>query len=657
MTRLRLAAPARFTHHAAAAAAAIALCGPGAAFAFPAVMPLASMSCSAGTRANGLLGTDTAAVGDKLGTAAVAAGDFNGDGIADLALGAPADGSGRPGAVYVVFGRAGGLPCPLDLTAPGVLRIDGSAADGQFGAALAAADVNGDGLTDLLIGAPGESAVYVLAGQRGAWPASVGSGAALRLAGPAGSGAGLGLGAGDVNGDGIADVLVGTAVAAPAAGYVVFGRPGLAALDLATLDGSNGYALTGATAAPGGSFTPAAVGDVNGDGIGDLLLGAPDAASAYLVFGRRSPGAANVDVGNAALATRVTGPAGSAFGFAAAGLGDLNGDGLADFAIGAPLANLSASVTQAGRTYVVFGRTAFPATLDATTLAGSGGFVVSGAAVGDRSGWSVAGAGDVNGDGRPDLLIGAPYSNYTARAAGAAYVVFGQAGLGSNVSLAGGLNGSNGFQMSGVAAGDLTGYAVARAGDVNAAGAGDIVVGARNAQLSRGSAFVVYGTGVADTTPPLIVANRTPAANAAGWNRSSVTVSFSCSDAQTGIASCSAPRTLATEGANQSVTGTAVDGAGNSASTTVAGINLDFTPPVVAVTGVVAGKTYATAPKPACSAQDALSGVAVAPTLQVVPGTPSGNVTPYTATCSGAQDRADNVAAPASVSYAVRSRR
>ena len=54
---------------------------------------------------------------------------------------------------------------------------------------------------------------------------------------------------------------------------------------------------------------------------------------------------------------------------------------------------------------------------------------------------------------------------------------------------------------------------------------------------------------------------------------------------------------------------------------------------------------------------DALSGVAVAPTLQVVPGTPSGNVTPYTATCSGAQDRADNVAAPASVSYAVRNRR
>lgn len=545
---------------------------------FPPVLPLAALACSAGTRADGPTGTDTAPAGDKLGTSAVAVGDFDGDGVADTAFGAPADASGRPGVVWLVWGRAGGLPCPLALPGPGVLRIDGAVADDRFGWSLAAGDLDGDGVADLVVGAPGESAAYVFHGRRGVRPVGLTAAQAARLAGLPVDGTGQSVAMGDFDGDGLGDVAVGNANAAiaVASACVVYGRAGgVPSRDLNALAAADGYRLTGLAS---NNIAVAAAGDANGDGVADLLVGAPDAARAALVFGRGTRGAASVAMGDPALASQITGRAGSWFGFAVAGIGDLNGDGRADLAIGAPLEAPAPALSQAGRAYVVFGRPAFPATLDAATQPASSGFMLSGAVSADKAGWSVAGAGDVNGDGRSDLLVGAPYSGYTARAAGAAYVVYGHAGTFANITLAGGLDGTNGFQISGVAAGDLAGFAVARAGDVNGDGGEDLVVGGRNALLSRGSAWVLHGQ---------------PA---------------------------------------------------------------DRVPPVVTVTGVVAGKTYATTPAPGCSATDAGSGVAVPPVLQVVAGTPTRTVTPYAATCPGAQDRAGNLAAPVSVAYKVRRR-
>ncbi len=154
-----------------------------------------------------------------------------------------------------------------------------------------------------------------------------------------------------------------------------------------------------------------------------------------------------------------------------------------------------------------------------------------------------------------------------------------------------------------------------------------------------------------DKSAPDIATSQSPAANSAGWNNSSVVVSFDCSDAVSGIASCPADVAVASEGANQTVSGTAFDLAGNSASTSAA-VSIDLTAPVVSVVGVVDGATYELGTYSAsCSSSDALSGIAGTARL-TTSGGPTG---PLTLTCSGATDRAGNAqATPVSVTIVVR---
>jgi hypothetical protein len=155
-----------------------------------------------------------------------------------------------------------------------------------------------------------------------------------------------------------------------------------------------------------------------------------------------------------------------------------------------------------------------------------------------------------------------------------------------------------------------------------------------------------------DTTPPTITGSASPAANTNGWRNSAVTVSFTCTDATAGIASCTAPQTLG-EGANQAGNGTATDNAGNSATTQVTGIHVDLTVPVVSVTGVTSGATYTlgSVPVAGCMTTDALSGVQTSAMLSVTGGNASG-VGTFTARCTGATDKAGNTGA-ASVTYQV----
>jgi hypothetical protein len=157
-----------------------------------------------------------------------------------------------------------------------------------------------------------------------------------------------------------------------------------------------------------------------------------------------------------------------------------------------------------------------------------------------------------------------------------------------------------------------------------------------------------------DKTKPTASASASPAANANGWNNTNVTVSFSGSDALSGIDFCDAPVVLSSEGAGQSASGTCTDKAGNvSDPATVSGINIDKTPPSVSVTGVTNGATYTlgSVPVAGCSTTDALSGVQTPATVSVSGGPVVGA---FTATCSGAVDKADNPqAAPVSVSYTV----
>ncbi len=265
--------------------------------------------------------------------------------------------------------------------------------------------------------------------------------------------------------------------------------------------GAGGFAITGQTAGELSGFSVKGAGDVNGDGLADLLVGAYaadpvsglDAGRTYVVFGKATT--TSVDLGQVAGGNGgflIEGAAaGDQSGYSVNGAGDVNGDGLADIVIGAP-----SSATSPGHTYVVFGKAGGTA-VDLANL-GTGGFVINGQSANDQSGWLVSSAGDMNGDGLTDLIIGAAHAAPGGLAtSGASYVVYGKTGT-TAIDLSNVAQGQGGFVINGEAAGDNSGSSVSAAGDVNGDGLADLIVGAYGADPAglgnAGRSYVIFGS-------------------------------------------------------------------------------------------------------------------------------------------------------------------
>ncbi len=423
--------------------------------------------------------------GAELGAAVSGAGDVNGDGFADVLIGAPKYDTDayKGGAVFGFYGSPAGLSINPDWAA-------GSDQKGaRFGGAVSGAgDVNGDGFADALIGAfranngeTEEGRVYLYFGSRAGLEAT-----------PAWhyesnqKEANLGYsvsGAGDVNGDGFADIIVGaplldtrsgdggTLINAGAALLFYGSGAGLPATPSQVISGTQASAIFG--------HAVSGAGDVNGDGFADVLVGAPlfdtpvtgedsgtDAGAVWLF-----PGSAQglVDV----PAWVAFGPhAGAEFGSAVSGAGDTDRDGFADLLIGAP--HLSGSLTDEGAVYLFRGSGGGPHTAATHILYGQQN--------GSRFGAAVAAAGDFNGDGLAEYVAGAPgYSGDQASEGG--IFVYSDSGFA--------------WVGEGNKAETEFGAAVASAGDVNGDGCADIVVGAptyRIETILHGRAFVAHGS-------------------------------------------------------------------------------------------------------------------------------------------------------------------
>ena len=491
--------------------------------------------------------------GDRSGASVSSAGDVNGDGYDDLIIGAwYADPNGRnnAGETYVVYGGASapgtsGVLDLSDLDGTNGFTLSGIDANDLSGNSVSSAgDVNGDGYDDLIIGAyfadpngsySGET--YVVYGGASA----PGTNGVLDLSDLDGTNGfilnGIDRGdesgwsvssAGDVNGDGYDDLIIGAWRGDPNGSnsgetYVVYGgasAPGTdGVLDLSMLNGSNGFILNGIDARDFSGNSVSSAGDVNGDGYDDLIIGAfyanpngdSNAGETYVIYG----GASVSGTGGRLNLSTLDGTDGFILngidqydrsGRSVSSAGDVNGDGYDDLIIGAY------GASPAGETYVVYGGASAPGTggvLELSALDGANGFRLDGIDRGDRAGFSVSSAGDVNGDGYDDLIIGAHEAGRNGDRSGETYVVYGGASApGTNGVLdLSDLDGTNGFILNGIDGIDYSGGSVSSAGDVNGDGYDDLIIGADqavpNGNNAAGESYVIYGgaTGTESLTP------------------------------------------------------------------------------------------------------------------------------------------------------------
>ena len=501
----------------------------------------------------------------RLGIGAATAGDVNGDGYSDVIVSAEgydtlAVDDGR---AWVYLGSASGLSTVHESAGIGDMPY------AYFGSSVATAgDVNGDGLSDVIVGARGyshgeqfEGRAYLYLGRSlhvlNVMP--VWSAEGDQDQGQFGTKVAT---AGDVNGDGYSDVIVGTSVYDNVAGraWVYLGSSsGLASTAVWTAGGSQTFERFGESVSTAG--------DVNGDGYAEIIVGTPSYNS-----GR---GSASLFLGSASgpspvAAWTVEGTLSSNLGASAGTAGDVNGDGYADVVVGTPRYGFLGPTGSIGRASLFLG--------SASGLATNPASVLDGSQIDSAFATSVATAGDVNGDGFADVIVGAPRFTADESGEGRAYVYLGsavglvaapiwtadgnqampgnEAGFGFLVGTAGDVNGdgyadviaSSPYHDNGVAnAGKVTvylgspagpatthgwsadsgqfsadfAYAVATAGDVNGDGFADVIVGAisyDNGETDEGLARVYLGSAAGLATTPAWTAEGNQPTARFGWS-------------------------------------------------------------------------------------------------------------------------------------------
>ncbi len=528
-------------------------------------------------------------------------GDFNGDGIDDFVIGAPASESGHVGnktsEQYIVYGKASGVPtASLDsLNASQGINITATTFKlpnfeyGQTGQTVTnLGDINGDGFADVGISSNANDRAYVLFGRGGNANTTIDLGSIdasnngqatadgfVIVNYNTGAWNGTSLSGGDINGDGYGDIIVGSLDGGGngQGQYTVYyghaGSGGTTAWEnlytsvdgLHQINANAGYGdrLNYTEASPvnttynagGGTFDGdadlgarvAVIADVNGDGYNDYIVTAPradkanvyDTGTAYLMFGGAN-GLAKFDLDNlsASQGVRLTGSEygeqlggsfqtgvtttqgtsnlNSAFTSQSndiANIGDINGDGIADFAVGSPgWGNQQLDSNGPGRVYVVFGRDSGVnwSTLSLGALDGTNGFILHKPSAGASSnsntsvnqlGWSVAGGVDMNGDGLDDMVVSAPgEANSGNKNVGAVYIVYGKVGgsaaFPSLNDLDAMVTAGTAKKLTGAAAKEYFGSSVST-GDFNGDGIGDVAIGAAGVATSAGATYVSYG--------------------------------------------------------------------------------------------------------------------------------------------------------------------
>eukprot|EP01032_Pedospumella_encystans_P039220 gene39220-biopygen20613 len=508
---------------------------------------------------------------DRIGTGVSAAGDFNGDGCADVIVAAPngdIDLRGRAGIAHVIFGRSDfGVATIIDLSnrLPGQgFAIIGAVLSDRTGSAVSSAgDINGDGYSDILVssssadrkGRIDAGTVHVIFGHGNNLPFpdidlllfTTGPTTGFIIYGAKSYdmiGSSLSS-AGDMNNDGRADIVIGSssvdALEREDAGvaYVIFGRPTgtlVTDIDLRTyvFGESTGFVVYGGEMSNSCGYSVSSA-DVNGDGGLDVLVTAPYSApggkefagTTYVIYGIAPPPpptaaptvsptmspSQSVVPGYQIVAAALNDNTGAGMDYA----GDVNGDGIDDIIVGVGGRTYN-GLTQTGVAYVLFGRISQSfanVDLGSFTTSSTSGFKIIGITPSLKVGKSVSGAGDVNGDGYDDVIVGTHVPDTSAVISpGYAYVVFGHGPSMpyTDVYVSFASAPFFGFQISGAASRDGLGFSVSGAGDFNNDGFADVIVGSQRGDPSvdrenAGISYVILGHSNATAFPNIALSS------------------------------------------------------------------------------------------------------------------------------------------------------